>query len=154
MCGEKCCESWPEVSIWGSPPHVRGKDDLTVTETKGGRITPACAGKRTRRAASPAAPEDHPRMCGEKNWQQMASCPLIGSPPHVRGKVKAHVDGLLQLRITPACAGKRASRIQLSNGSKDHPRMCGEKVIGNMVRNAGQGSPPHVRGKVDSFRHT
>ena len=31
--------------------------------------------------------------------------------------------------------------------SRDHPRMCGEKSSKSLIRNAGEGSPPHVRGK-------
>ena len=35
-----------------------------------------------------------------------------GSPPHVRGKGRVRSCRALLLRITPACAGKRAQRIR------------------------------------------
>ena len=45
MCGEKVKKLYLIGMTIGSPPHVRGKDDMR-TETFGVyRITPACAGK-------------------------------------------------------------------------------------------------------------
>ena len=66
-------------------------------------------------------------MCGEK-YKIKKRYPLeMGSPPHVRGKEylgggRYHVN-----RITPACAGKRQTKITESQEYWDHPRMCGEK---------------------------
>ena len=75
------------------------------------------------------------------------------------------------IRITPACAGKRAP---LGNGAachvgspprvrgkvlreagrirwfKDHPRVCGEKVQIWSAYKRHWGSPPRVRGKASS----
>ena len=50
-------------------------------------------------------------------------------------------------RITPACAGKRCSLRLCPRSSRDHPRMCGEKLRNHRIRQLGAGSPPHVRGK-------
>ena len=50
--------------------------------------------------------------------------------------------------ITPACAGKRLLQTSRKGRTRDHPRVCGEKVI-QVVPPAPQvGSPPRVRGKV------
>ena len=57
-------------------------------------------------------------------------------------------------RITPAYAGKSFKSRLAFSGISDHPRLCGEKperITGNLC---GLGSPPPMRGKVDSFRAT
>ena len=58
------------------------------------------------------------------------------------------------LRITPAYAGKSDCSCVVILDNKDHPRLCGEKVIewaGN-VKTAG--SPPPMRGKVLTITHS
>ena len=71
----------------------------------------------------------------------------MGSPPHVRGKAisKSHLP--TSCGITPACAGKSFLLCGGDTWFRDHPRMCGEKYAGYFVGKAGEGSPPHVRGK-------
>ena len=50
--------------------------------------------------------EDHPRICGEKSWPHRRYDMVLGSPPHMRGKVDV-VTGLEDGGgITPAYAGK------------------------------------------------
>ena len=53
------------------------------------------------------------------------------------------------LRITPACAGKSSSGFTLLYGSRDHPRVCGEKYSSSVNVSPHLGSPPRVRGKVN-----
>ena len=92
------------------------------------RITPACAGKRQIDKAEKETEEDHPRVCGEK-WNQRYCFDVgEGSPPRVRGKALYVVLSFLNVRITPACAGKSAFRFQSDIQKKDHPRVCGEKA--------------------------
>ena len=86
-------------------------------------------------------------MCGEKSWHCLAHSARLGSPPHVRGKVPAWLSKRYARRITPACAGKRASAPNTRPLSRDHPRMCGEKCCVSNVFIPEKGSPPHVRGK-------
>ena len=50
---------------------------------------------------------DHPRVCGEKLDVVPLACRGGGSPPRVRGKVKAVIVVGTAEGITPACAGKR-----------------------------------------------
>ena len=45
VCGEKRGETDFDRAVRGSPPRVRGKDELLMQEIMAGRITPACAGK-------------------------------------------------------------------------------------------------------------
>ena len=70
----------------GSPPHARGRPDVTCRNDRLARITPACAGKTSFRAALDRLTRDHPRMRGE-DWRYV--CPptwTSGSPPHARGR--------------------------------------------------------------------
>ena len=128
MCGEKARSRAMPTSAIGSPPHVRGKVGVTDIAPVSPRITPACAGKST--------------ICGE--WQQTFG----GSPPHVRGKDMDTLQTVHDARITPACAGKRTPFSLALTLCRDHPRMCGEKLIVFTFPHFGKGSPPHVRGKA------
>ena len=71
-----------------------------------------------------------------------------GSPPRVRGKVRAGCPAGLPDRITPACAGKSSTRAKTALTRRDHPRVCGEKFAQIHGLDFGTGSPPRVRGKV------
>mgnify|MGYP004526227897 CR=1 FL=1 len=52
--------------------------------------------------------EDHPRLCGEKDFPTVPILFLWGSPPPMRGKAsKENFDG---------------------EDVEDHPRLCGEKL--------------------------
>ena len=66
-------------------------------------------------------------MCGEKARTLIVQDEPQGSPPRMRGKVRAIVDAALEGGITPAYAGKRSSCYLIQKWQKDHPRMCGEK---------------------------
>ena len=70
-----------------------------------------------------------------------------GSPPRMRGKVVAGPKFPSSLRITPAYAGKRRTDNVSWEKSRDHPRVCGEKVGRAEHAHAFQGSPPRMRGK-------
>ena len=73
---------------------------------------------------------------------------VMGSPPHVRGKVSHRVHHKVHDGITPACAGKSWPGYTAPCRSRDHPRVCGEK-LGTFTRSdALLGSPPRMRGKV------
>ena len=91
-------------------------------------------------------------MCGEKHWAFHRTSLHLGSPPHVRGKGQDFVAVDSRLGITPACAGKSHSSLWITQVVKDHPRMCGEKLLGRPVSSREEGSPPHVRGKVSIKR--
>ena len=91
------------------------------------RITPAHAGKRVEFSSSGGTSKDHPRTCGEKISMSLWSIVVIGSPPHMRGKVTF------------------VKRKNAAN--EDHPRTCGEKWDGLPDTVDERGSPPHMRGK-------
>ena len=52
VCGEKLSVDLHDARLLGSPPRVRGKDDIFHTGNRSRRITPACAGKRLKRSHS------------------------------------------------------------------------------------------------------
>ena len=147
MCGEKILSRKSRKPSQGSPPRVRGKEHFRQKNTHTRRITPACAGKRRPYICLCLAPEDHPRVCGEKRQTFKIFQLHLGSPPRVRGKAKKAVETALSARITPACAGKSVRNEGGRTGTKDHPRVCGEKAQACVHDVGRKGSPPRVRGK-------
>ena len=69
----------------------------------------------------------------------------------MRGKVKNVNTFVEEIRITPACAGKRWMFQSSRKGLRDHPRLCGEKPEPEEDTLTILGSPPLVRGKVSPF---
>ena len=54
----------------------------------------------------------------------------------------------LEIRITPAYAGKRILERPANGAIEDHPRLCGEKFSRILAVVELLGSPPPMRGKV------
>ena len=48
VCGEKVCKEIAPLSVWGSPPRVRGKVLAALMPENRVGITPACAGKSSK----------------------------------------------------------------------------------------------------------
>ena len=74
----------------------------------------------------------------------------MGSPPRVRGTAICHYFLQPPYRITPACAGNRYWWRFIWTRKRDHPRVCGEQLSEQLVKETGAGSPPRVRGTVQS----
>ena len=68
----------------------------------------------------------------------------------MRGKAGQFVDYVQCTRITPAYAGKRLYKIVDFFLYTDHPRLCGEKRNPRVSHDHGKGSPPPMRGKVQT----
>ena len=68
----------------------------------------------------------------------------------MRGKVIHSLCDRPQRGITPAYAGKRRACWWTHRRTRDHPRVCGEKVSAIHRESASLGSPPRMRGKVTS----
>ena len=146
-CGEKSGLLLRAAQKGGSPPRMRGKDRVVNRASVRLGITPAHAGKSTRKPARPRFPGDHPRACGEKVPLDGVTVTGKGSPPRMRGKVLREVKMVSQYGITPAHAGKSPCAIPGSGRPRDHPRACGEKNRKLRKRRKNTGSPPRMRGK-------
>ena len=66
----------------------------------------------------------------------------------MRGKAVSFPNILTRCRITPAYAGKRYAGCDFGNVQRDHPRLCGEKLLSIFQKSNHLGSPPPMRGKV------
>ena len=132
VCGEKFrayAMIWQE---WGSPPRMRGKELHVGILLCGIGITPAYAGKST--------PTRHQKA----TW--------CGSPLHMRGKDEYRRAAGPNLGITPAYAGKSFPTSMFRSVGRDHPRICGEKIVVSRTWCSRSGLPPRMRGKVSSIR--
>ena len=89
-------------------------------------------------------------MCGEKQLCFVLHPPVPGSPPRVRGKAGCLQSLISDTRITPACAGKSDWSAQKGRADRDHPRVCGEKLLASVTLAIRMGSPPRVRGKANA----
>ena len=126
--GEKSLKSSSMMPAQGSPPRARGKAGFRHARGQQPGITPACAGKRTSTMRAGFSPGDHPRVCGEKESASAEATHGQGSPPRVRGKVKARIHRAAARGITPARAGKSNGVCRYQRHDRDHPRACGEKL--------------------------
>ena len=108
LCGEKLSRLGMGLGKTGSPPPMRGKDNLCRKTVQRTRITPAYAGKRRTIQGVRDQIEDHPRLCGEKLLLCEHCGKPIGSPPPMRGKESSVQPAACTGGITPAYAGKRS----------------------------------------------
>ncbi|EHO16010.1 hypothetical protein HMPREF9623_01556 [Stomatobaculum longum] len=153
VCGENRFSWMSAAAHVGSPPRVRGKHHAAVEAHAVVGITPACAGKTCKGWREPRRAEDHPRVCGENCSYIQGYSDSRGSPPRVRGKPRCAVQSVRSVGITPACAGKTYTRDTTETAQEDHPRVCGENLClcdGLIIP---RGSPPRVRGKLDTKQY-
>ena len=148
MGGEKQVPETHVSRTRGSPPRGRGKDFLFLDRLFAQRITPAWAGKSCWCFCRSAGRRDHPRVGGEKLFDDGPGQGAQGSPPRGRGKVSSSKAASGVGRITPAWAGKSAALPSAPSGPRDHPRVGGEKTTDRPQGQAPAGSPPRGRGKV------
>ena len=127
LCGEKLILLHRQKSPAGSPPPMRGKGRLRQRRQHHRRITPAYAGKSFHDFLQKCQKWDHPRLCGEKQDGVRHPFQTGGSPPPMRGKVEEFIMKKIDVRITPAYAGKRDKNAFSVAAAWDHPRLCGEK---------------------------
>ena len=110
-------------------------------------ITPAYAGKSVPLRPLGVVARDHPRVCGEEPAPAGQSLIYRGSPPRMRGRGIFATLALRVRGITPAYAGKRQSGEMHLHQARDHPRVCGEEFVLNVIPNSIKGSPPRMRGR-------
>ena len=106
VCGKNATASNHFCPIPGSPPRVREKPTVILTDDQALRITPACAGK-TKALKSPLYyTQDHPRVCGKNHGFYFNGQKQMGSIPRLREKHNHSKGHFLRPRITLAYAGK------------------------------------------------
>ena len=139
-----------------SPPRMRGKGNLLLDgqhSHRHGDHPRVCGEKRLSYFWERRYVTDHPRVCGEKAGHETSWLLYpIGSPPRVRGKVACQGPRVARYRITPAYAGKRGHRRFGPGTIRDHPRVCGEKSKTQPDCLYPVGSPPRMRGKVNTVQ--
>ena len=151
-CGENLPSAVMSDAAKGSPPRMRGKRRLRPAGHARCRITPADAGKTHIRGAQQEIKQDHPRGCGENFYLFHFDFLRIGSPPRMRGKLLNKRQCVINIRITPADAGKTRRGLTLTARLRDHPRGCGENADEILLCACGKGSPPRMRGKRNLTR--
>ena len=150
VCGEEFRQRLYERDKKGSPPRMRGRVANAVIALIAARITPAYAGKSVRGIRTEAPRGDHPRVCGEENTRKFQNWERRGSPPRMRGRVRSMMREIVSAGITPAYAGKSSFPAALSAPARDHPRVCGEELLVLHTSFLIPGSPPRMRGRVNS----
>ena len=148
VCGEKQWSTLTDNATQGSPPRMRGKGLPAWSASVSKGITPAYAGKSPSASVRSGWTWDHPRVCGEKLASRISKPAQSGSPPRMRGKVQFDRDLSKNFRITPAYAGKRDIPWPADDWKRDHPRVCGEKLVLAVLSTPTGGSPPRMRGKA------
>ena len=152
MCGEHSYKVLCCTVHWGSSPHVRGALLQRQRHRIRAGIIPACAGSTWSMAIGTAWDGDHPRMCGEHRISVNTVSSSAGSSPHVRGaQIVSDFHGL-PTGIIPACAGSTFDMIEILRQIGDHPRMCGEHVRRQSVRQLLTGIIPACAGSTQTHR--
>ena len=108
--------------------------------------TPAYAGKTPSPEARGDEGRKHPRLRGEDFRDENLIDSVPETPPLTRGRLNVTTEHLMQLRNTPAYAGKTASNLDTRKEAKKHPRLRGEDG-GRRVLPPLMGKHPRLRGE-------
>ena len=111
------------------------------------RITPAYAGRTSRRSVLSWRRSDHPRVCGENSASEISAMLWPGSPPRMRGELNERLRRAVGVGITPAYAGRTHAATSWATRTSDHPRVCGENRGDAWGKPFIKGSPPRMRGE-------
>ena len=115
-----------------------------------GGFTPAYAGKMTLLLSLGIGWLVHPRIRGEDSTPSMYLIPVLGSPPHTRGRSSPTGIRATGRRFTPAYAGKIVFDVAFTIHTEVHPRIRGEDREHARAFEGVPGSPPHTRGRSTS----
>ncbi len=114
------------ISVFGSPPRLRGIQPDEPGHLTLDRFTPAPAGNTDPERVPSPSWSVHPRACGEYAVRSLRPEGCGGSPPRLRG---IHDTGTFERR-----------------DSTVHPRACGEYEFALHIESPAIGSPPRLRG--------
>ena len=95
-----------------------------------GGIIPAYAGNTRYQYQEEQRSRDHPRVCGEHDLEAAFADCVAGSSPRMRGTLICRFSICLEHGIIPAYAGNTASYRPSWQKARDHPRVCGEHLLG------------------------
>ena len=148
VCGERdsATGKWSYPS--GSSPRVRGTVVFDNLRHLFDRFIPACAGNGGSGPSMARGRPVHPRVCGERPRPTSPDHRDRGSSPRVRGTAAYAPLYRASKRFIPACAGNGSRLVEGLTGESVHPRVCGERRIGDGEPFGDRGSSPRVRGTV------
>jgi len=130
----------------GSSPRVRGTQRRGREGRPSDRFIPACAGNASSGLYTETPHSVHPRVCGERAPVRTVTVRKDGSSPRVRGTHLFSFVLHIVLRFIPACAGNASVHESLHSAKTVHPRVCGERTLGQCGEIVPAGSSPRVRG--------
>ena len=88
----------------------------------------------------------HPRVCGERAKTDPAAAYSTGSSPRVWGTRVDAEQVHAAARFIPACVGNAPRQASPHTSWSVHPRVCGERASGTVMRSCLDGSSPRVWG--------
>ena len=88
-------------------------------------------------------------MRGEHCARRNATCDRCGSAPRARGTPSALDFALMEVRISPACAGNTSSGCRSAVWCTDQPRVRGEHATTERYNDYLVGSAPRARGTLE-----
>ena len=148
VCGEHSSSPWMLSEATGSSPRMRGTLHPPSGRQQPAGIIPAYAGNTSNTRLRVRTPRDHPRVCGEHDFDSSKFGGDLGSSPRMRGTHELF-DGFGQAAgIIPAYAGNTSLLTRFSSMSQDHPRVCGEHFIEQTDAPRIVGSSPRMRGTL------
>ena len=148
VCGADNITPQPLVPPVGSPPRVRSRRFRFRFRFNRLGITSACAEQTCIGWLEYPAVVDHLRVCGADRYAYGFMNRFSGSPPRVRSRLCSVSPLAFWLGITSACAEQTWSLKRLSSSSRDHLRVCGADLQGDLEQLSGSGSPPRVRSRL------
>ena len=148
VCGEHLQQSVGGVETVGSSPRMRGTRRRSSGLHAVPGIIPAYAGNTNYPIFSACNRRDHPRVCGEHDFDQLAGFRRQGSSPRMRGTPGGRAVGRCHPGIIPAYAGNTWWLSPSLVGNRDHPRVCGEHNKLRAVFGVPAGSSPRMRGTL------
>ena len=111
------------------------------------RNIPAYAGKTMLALVTAIGGAEHPRVCGENTAGSDFTGVQGGTSPRMRGKRKAMKTLVRNSRNIPAYAGKTLVVGNRKAVHREHPRVCGENGIQQILNVTIMGTSPRMRGK-------
>ena len=130
----------------GLSPRVRGNPATCWRRCNPTRSIPACAGEPANDVAALVNKRVYPRVCGGTSVRAATRSPGQGLSPRVRGNPERKATTRPPMRSIPACAGEPGKGVRNGSLFAVYPRVCGGTSQRRILKAAGQGLSPRVRG--------